>query len=181
VELVRGDRVFGDYNEGVLASFKLKDEDIDFICGHDLAFSGVWGNCHDDLWKIRARGTPVVFDFDGKLDGPVAAKAIGDVDYAFFASDEGDSADLRRYMESAHRRGPKIVTVTLGSHGSIAYDGEQFVTFGIVACDVKDTLGAGDSYIAGFVKGILEKRPLKECMSMGAASSSATLQYMGAW
>jgi len=181
VELVDGERVFGEYDEGVLASFKLRDEDIDFICGHDLVVSGVWGNAEDELSKIRARGTPVAFDFDGKLEGPVVAKAIHDVDYAFFAADEGDSPGIRSYMESAHRRGPKIVTVTLGSEGSVAYDGEQFVSCGIVPCDVKDTLGAGDSYIAGFLRGILEGRPLKECMAMGAASSSSTLQYMGAW
>lgn len=181
VDLVGGERVFGDYDQGVLASFRLADEDIDFICRHDLAFSGVWGNCQDDLWKIRARGTPVAFDFDGKLDGPVVAKAIDDVDYAFFASDDGDSAAIRSYMEWAQRKGPRIVTVTLGKDGSIAYDGQQFVRFGVVPCQVTDTLGAGDSYIAGFVTGILEGRPLRECMGMGAKSSSATLQYMGAW
>ena len=30
VELIDGDRVFGDYEEGVMAEFKLTDKDIDF-------------------------------------------------------------------------------------------------------------------------------------------------------
>lgn len=84
-------------------------------------------------------------------------------------------------MKKMHAKGPKIVTVTLGDKGSIAYDGEKFTTFGIVPCDVKDTMGAGDSYIAGFLRGILQGKELKECMHMGAANSSITLQYNGAW
>mgnify|MGYP002537594323 CR=1 FL=1 len=32
VELIDGERVFGDYDEGVLEKYKLTDEDIDYIC-----------------------------------------------------------------------------------------------------------------------------------------------------
>jgi fructoselysine 6-kinase len=181
VELVDGERVFGDYDEGVLAQFKLSDEDIEFLCSHDLVITGLWGNIENDLGKIKAKGTPVAFDFANKLEDPVIEKAIYHVDYAFFASDDGDTAFIRDYMKKMHAKGPKIVTVTLGDKGSIAYDGEQFTTFGIVPCDVKDTMGAGDSYIAGFLRGILQGKELKECMHMGAANSSITLQYNGAW
>ncbi|MCY1712883.1 fructoselysine 6-kinase [Caproiciproducens galactitolivorans] len=181
VELVDGERVFGDYDEGVLARFKLSDEDIDFLCSQDLVVTGLWGNIENDLYKIKAKGTPVAFDFANKLEDPVIEKAIYHVDYAFFASDDGDTECIRDYMKKMHAKGPKIVTVTLGDKGSIAYDGEKFTTFGIVPCDVKDTMGAGDSYIAGFLRGILQGKELKECMHMGAANSSVTLQYNGAW
>lgn len=181
VELVDGERVFGDYDEGVLAQFKLSDEDIDFLCSQDLVVTGLWGNIENDLYKIKAKGTPVAFDFANKLEDPVIEKAIYHVDYAFFASDDGDTEFIREYMKKMHAKGPKIVTVTLGDKGSIAYDGEKFTTFGIVPCDVKDTMGAGDSYIAGFLRGILQGKELKECMHMGAANSSITLQYNGAW
>ncbi|XOQ48834.1 MAG: fructoselysine 6-kinase [Eubacteriales bacterium] len=181
VELVDGERVFGDYDEGVLAQFKLSDEDIEFLCSQDMVVTGLWGKIENDLYKIKAKGTPIAFDFANKLDDPVIEKAIYHVDYAFFASDDGDTEFIRDYMKKMHAKGPKIVTVTLGDKGSIAYDGEKFTTFGIVPCDVKDTMGAGDSYIAGFLRGILQGKELKECMHMGAANSSVTLQYNGAW
>lgn len=181
VELVDGERVFGDYDEGVLAQFKLSDEDIEFLCSQDMVVTGLWGKIENDLYKIKAKGTPIAFDFANKLDNPVIEKAIYHVDYAFFASDDGDTEFIRDYMKKMHAKGPKIVTVTLGDKGSIAYDGEKFTTFGIVPCDVKDTMGAGDSYIAGFLRGILQGKELKECMHMGAANSSVTLQYNGAW
>lgn len=181
VELVDGERVFGDYDEGVLANFKLSEEDIDFLCSQDLVVTGLWGNIENDLYKIKAKGTPIAFDFATKLDDPVIEKAIHSVDYAFFATDDGDTESIRDYMKKIQAKGPKIVTFTLGDKGSVAYDGKSFTTFGIVACDVKDTMGAGDSYIAGFLRGILQGKELKECMHMGAANSSITLQYNGAW
>ena len=78
-------------------------------------------------------------------------------------------------------RGPRIAVATLGDKGSLAYDGAAYTSFGIVPCEVVDTMGAGDSYIAGFLKGILEGGALAECMRLGAENASATLGYNGAW
>lgn len=42
-------------------------------------------------------------------------------------------------------------------------------------------MGAGDSYIAGFLTGILADAPIEKAMEMGAAAATETLQYFGAW
>jgi fructoselysine 6-kinase len=181
VELVDGERVFGDYDEGVLSSFKLTKDDIDFLCSHDIVVTGLWGKIEGDLDAIKKRGVPIVFDFATKLDDPVVGKAIGQVDYAFFAYDEGDDDFIRDYIKRMQAKGPRIAIATLGEKGSVAYDGKDFSTFGIVPCAVKDSMGAGDSYIAGFIKGVLQGRPLSDCMRMGAENASVTLQYNGAW
>ena len=181
VTLINGERELGDYDEGVLAQFQLTEADIDFLCTHDMVVSGLWGMIENDLYKIKAKGTPIAFDFATKLEDKVIDIAIGQVDYAFFSSDDGDTPMIRAFMKKMFDRGPKCVIVTLGEGGSLAYDGIGFTHFGIVPCDVKDTMGAGDSYIAGFLKGILEGKPLVNCMQMGAENSSITLQYVGAW
>ena len=46
---------------------------------------------------------------------------------------------------------------------------------------VVDTMGAGDSYIAGFLVSWLRKRPLAECMKAGAENAAVTIGYSGAW
>ena len=181
VELVDGERVFGEYEEGVLADFKLTDEEIDFLCSHDMVVTGLWGNVHDDLAKIQARGVKVAFDAATRPEDPAAVTAIPSVDYLFFATDDGDTPELRETMKQIKARGPKLVITTLGDKGSIAYNGETYTTFGIIPCNVVDTMGAGDSFIAGFLKGILEEKPVEECMKMGAINSSVTLEYNGAW
>ncbi len=181
VNLLDGERVFGDYIEGVLADFKPTAADIDFLCTHDMVVSGIWGNVERSLPEINQRGVPITFDFSNQPHHPVVEYAMPYVDYAFFAFDDGDTPELREFLRAQQRRGPKIVIATLGEQGSLAFDGERFVSGGIVPCKVVDTMGAGDSYIAGFIKSTLDGKPLEECMHDGAANSSVTLGYEGAW
>ena len=180
VELVNGERVFGKYDEGVLKDFRLTKEQIDFLCTYDLVVTALWGNVHDNLAQIHSRGVKTAFDAATAPECRAAQTAVVSSDY-FFYSAKADTPELREQMKRLWEKGPKLVTATLGSDGSIAYDGEKFTTFGIVPCEVVDTLGAGDSYISGFLKGILEEKPLTECMRMGAENASITLGYFGAW
>lgn len=181
VEIVDGDRVFGDYEEGVMAGFRLTPEDIDFLCAHDLVVSGLWGHTAGDLGRLKARGVPVAFDFADKRDDSNVELAIPHVDYAFFSYDGGREEELRAFLRAMRAKGPKVVVATRGERGSIAYDGEQFYEQGVVPCQVADTMGAGDSYIAGFLFGLLRGGTIPACMALGAENSSVTLQYSGAW
>ena len=146
-----------------------------------MVVTGLWGNVHNDLAKIRAAGALVAFDAATRPEDEAARIAIPATDYLFFSSDDGDTPELRAKMKEIHSRGPKVVVATLGDQGSLAYDGEEYIGCGIVTCDVVDTMGAGDSYIAGFLKGILEEKTVPECMRMGAENASITLGYFGAW
>lgn len=181
VEIIDGDRVLGDYEEGVMADFSLNEEDIRFLGSHDMVVTGIWGMIEKNLEQLQKLGTKTVFDFADKYDSPVIDAAIPYVDYAFFAYDGENEVWLKEYMEKQQAKGPKIVIVTRGDKGSMAYDGKKFTEVGIVPCKVVDTMGAGDSFIAGFLCGILQDKELKECMRMGAENSSVTLGYSGAW
>lgn len=181
VEIVDGDRVFGDYEEGVMADFKINDEDIEFLCSYDLVVSGIWGMIEHDLGKIQEKGVPIAFDFSTEKVHSVIDTAISHVDYAFFADDQTPEEEIKAFMKEIHARGPKVVTVTRGSEGSICYDGQEFYKFGIVPCEVADTMGAGDSFIAGFLYSICAGKSIPEAMADGAANSSVTISYSGAW
>lgn len=181
VKLVNGDRVFGEYDEGVLKEFRLTQDQIGFLCTHDLVVTALWGNVHGQLKDIRAAGVPVAYDAATRPESAPAQTAVVSSDYFFFSADCKDMSGLRDQMKSLWEKGPKVVVATLGSEGSVAYDGERFVTCGIVPCEVVDTLGAGDSYIAGFLKGMLDGKPLEVCMKMGAENAAVTLGYFGAW
>ena len=103
-------------------------------------------------------------------------------DYLFFSSDEGDNEALRNQMKKYQAMGPKLVIAMLGMEGSLCFDGKDFYKYGIVKCDkVVDTMGAGDSYIAGFLAGIVDGLSIEECMYQGAATATETLKYFGAW
>lgn len=181
VELVDGDRVFGDYDEGVLAEFKLDVADIDFLCAHDMVVSGLWGNSEKYFAEIQERGTLTAFDAATRPEDDAPRIAIKNTDYFFYATDDGDTEELRAQMKAYHLQGPKYIIVTLGEDGSLVFDGKEFHKYGIIATDVVDTMGAGDSYIAGFLKGVLEGQEISKCMEMGARNATETIQYQGAW
>ncbi|MGN7400844.1 fructoselysine 6-kinase [Cytobacillus praedii] len=181
VDFIDNDRVLGDYYEGVLEHFVLTDEDIDFLASHDIVVSGIWGKIEKSLASIKSKGVPIAFDFADKLDHPLVEEIIPHVDYAFFSYANGDDEFIRNYMKTIQAKGPQLVIVTMGEKGSMVYDGTSFFHYGIIPCKVVDSMGAGDSYIAAFICGILQKKPIEECMGMGARNSSITIQYQGAW
>ncbi len=181
VSLVNGDRVFTRYDEGVMGNFKLTEADIQFIHSHDLFVSGFWGRTINDLEQIKAGGILTAFDFATKLDDPTVIPACRFVDYPFFSYDEGRDEYIEDFMKQVSATGSKVVSVTMGVKGSLCYDGSEFYSFGLIPCRVVDTMGAGDSYISGFLKGVLERKAIPECMKMGAENAAVTLQYSGAW
>lgn len=199
VDIVDGDRVFGKYEEGVLADFKLREQDISFIKKHDLAVTGIWGMIEDEL-PLISKEIPVAFDFANKFANPIVEKAIPYVTYAFFSFDEESRNEFRQkyhsmglkekencmeqlkeFMKAMQQKGPKVIIATLGKNGSIGYDGNSWYRFGIIECKVVDTMGAGDSFIAGFLYGILNGLNVQDSMEAGAQNSAVTIGYQGAW
>lgn len=72
--------------------------------------------------------------------------------------------------------GAAVAVATLGEKGSIAFDGERFYECGIVPAEkVVNTVGAGDSYIAGFTKGVIDGLDIPACMKAGAELSSRVI------
>lgn len=181
-----GERILGDYDEGVMAGFTLREEDYDFIRRHDFAVSGLWGHAEHALARIREGGTRVAFDCADRPDDPAAVTAAAHTDLLFFSDDVREEKELEEKMAELYERmyqeaGPRLVIATRGEKGSVVYDGTTYEYFGIVPCKVVDTMGAGDSYIAGFISAFAEGVAIAECMRRGAECSAVTLGYAGAW
>ena len=70
---------------------------------------------------------------------------------------------------------------TLGENGSIAYDGEKFYRHGIRKVETVDTIGAGDSFIAGFMYAKMNGEDILSCLWAGAAKAEETIQHFGAF
>jgi 5-dehydro-2-deoxygluconokinase len=70
----------------------------------------------------------------------------------------------------------KIVVIKHGKDGSIAYtnDGQQFKG-SIFPAKVVKTFGAGDSYAAGFIYGLMQGWDVSACMRYGSAAASIVI------
>lgn len=182
VQLIDGERVFGDYDEGVLADFSLSDDDIKYIAGYDVVVADLWGKVEEQFQKLKELGITTAFDCADRPDDNEAKVAIPFTDYLFFSSDLGDVKEVREKMANIQKQGPKLVIAMLGQEGSLCFDGNNYYKYGIKTCDnLVDSMGAGDSYIAGFLKGITEGHPIEEAMEQGASTATDTLKYFGAW
>ncbi|HOE35639.1 MAG: fructoselysine 6-kinase [Chloroflexi bacterium] len=180
ITLDNGNRVFGKYDEGVMEHFFLSEEDKAFISTHDLMHTSVWSRIEHDLKDLRERGVVISFDFSDQPEHACVDIAMPYVDYAFFSFQE-DSPELREFLRACWSKGPKYVVATLGENGSLGFDGETFVEQKAVPSPVIDTMGCGDSFIAGFLYAVLQGQDLKSCLRSGAESAAVTIQVKGAW
>ncbi len=181
VELIDGERVFGDYDEGVLSDYVLSEDDINFILQHDMVVCDLWGKVEGQYKELKEKGITTVFDCATRPEDEAAQIAMPYTDILFFSSEE-DNDFLRQQMIAYGQKGPKLVIAMLGTKGSLCYDHQDFHAYGIVACNkVVDTMGAGDSYIAGFLSAYHDGNDILTCMHKGAANATETLKYFGAW
>jgi sugar/nucleoside kinase (ribokinase family) len=74
-----------------------------------------------------------------------------------------------------------VVALTRGAAGAVASDGRETVS---VAAEpvttVEDTTGAGDLFAAGFLLGLARKRPLADCLRLGALAAAEVISHTGA-
>ena len=156
--------------------------DMDFIRKFDVVICDVWGKVEGQFKELKERGITTAFDCATYLESNASEKAIPYTDYLFYSTDENDNLQLREQMKKIHEKGPKYVICMMGTAGSMCYDGKDFHRFGIIPCEeVVDSMGAGDSYIAGFLKGMTEGKSVEAAMEIGATNATETLKYFGAW
>lgn len=85
--------------------------------------------------------------------------------------------DLRKGIKRLQELGALNVLVSLGEDGAMLIDDEGN-EYGLSAPDINvvNTVGAGDSMLAGFMYGFLKNRDYKEALIYGVACGTATAQ-----
>ena len=80
-----------------------------------------------------------------------------------------------------------VAVVTLGDRGCVAARGDPACeTSERVACEAfeeivaRDSTGAGDLFVSGFMYGLLRESPLGECAELGCLAGAAATQSVGA-
>lgn len=182
IELVDHERTFRGYDEGVLAEKYLTESDLDFIRSCDYMHTSVYGNCRDILPAVRD-DVIIGYDFAYRLDDGAVPGVLKNIHYGFF-SYERDDDYIRRYLAGRWKEGGEqlqLLVATLGSEGSLAYDGSSYYRFEIDPVKPVDTMGAGDSFIAGFLYGASLGKDVPGCMEMGSLKAKQTVLVRGAF
>jgi fructoselysine 6-kinase len=179
VHLKNGDRVLGEYDEGVFSNFSISDSELEWIKKHSYIHTAIWGKCDSYLPELK-RNSAISYDFADKYDFDRIVAISQNIDYGFISYDKDDPF-IRDILKTICENGAQVAVATLGEMGSLAFDGQHFTTQGINPVNVVDTLGAGDSFIAGFMCGIAEGKNIEDSLKSGTDKASKTIQYFGAW
>ncbi|RLJ59166.1 fructokinase [Litoreibacter meonggei] len=105
---------------------------------------------------------------------------------------EGDG-DLDALAGALIARGTKVVLITQGSDGSVGYTAQHRVVVPANKVEVVDTVGAGDTFNAGFLAGLqhagaldkatlanLSEDTLRDALAMGSRTAAITVSRAGA-
>jgi fructoselysine 6-kinase len=175
------DRFFDGSHPSMRDDYRLQAADFDYIAGFDLAHSSVYSRLEDELGRIADAAPLLSFDYSSEYDAAYIARTAPHLDIAFLSgadSDEATCKDLARLVAS---HGPSLVVVTRGAKGALAFDGSEFLSQGVVAAAVVDTLGAGDGFIAGLLMARLGGQSIRRALRAGAEYAGRVCAYRGAF
>lgn len=133
------------------------------------------------LSHLSGKGIRFVIDTSGSLltrtlkYGPFLIKPNHIELSEIFNTKITDLAQTVQYAEILQKQGAKNVLVSMAEKGAILLDGNGNLHNIQAPCGkVINSVGAGDSMIAGFLAGYLEKGDYDLALSMGIAAGSAT-------
>lgn len=133
-------------------------------------------------WAHEA-GVPVIADIDEPYPG--VEGLLEKIDYLIVSRDfpcalmgEKDHAKALRAMHA--RFGNTLSATTLGPGGVLAFDGKQFFYSAAYNVPVVDTTGAGDTFHAGFIFGLLQSWTLDRILDFSCAAAARNCMFTGA-
>lgn len=141
---------------------------------------GVTSQIYIDMINIaKKHGKKVILDTSGKLleeavqAKPTMIKPNIDEIQMLTGREIKDRADLIEIAEDLHRQGIEIVVVSLGKEGSIIVSEQGRFQAIVPKIEAVNTVGCGDSMIAGFAIGLRKNLDITDIIQLASAISAA--------
>ncbi len=132
---------------------------------------------------VNRKGKKVILDTSGKslLEGvkgkPYLIKPnFDELEYVLGESIDGRDK-IKKAVEKLKNLGAQNVLVSLGGEGAI-YFGEEILKITIPKIKINNTVGSGDSSVAGFAKGLDNGLELNEVLKLSMACGMSNAQSM---
>lgn len=179
VELIGNDRVFLR-SDRTTALFDLDSAQLEAMAAFDVVHSGYAGPLLDRIPEMAAR-TRVSFDFGSRFDEASVLPYLRHLHLASFSGGHLAEPEARALVVRALDAGAEHALVTMGAAGALLGSAEGIRHQEADRVNVRDTLGAGDAFIAGVLVGLGTGRSIRSTLVAASAHAAQVCQVNGAF
>ncbi len=159
--VVDGERSFiqvelGDNWQGPM---HLNAPDMEYIASFDVVISSCNAKMEYEMLRIGALNNVFVYDFGEKekyRTDEYLSKVCPNLDLALFSLEPCSISEILQFARRILSFGAKNVLVTMGKRGQYLINDDIMIFGETKLVDAVDTMGAGDSFLAAFVKCMAE-------------------------
>jgi len=134
---------------------------------------------------LKSRGAAVILDTDGDglkigIEGqPDIIKPNIHELSRLVGRDLKGREEVLQAARDVHEKGIRCVLVSLGAEGMLMVGANELVLASPPEVEVVNTIGAGDSAVAGFLQGLVDGRNHRESLALAVAAGTATTMRPG--
>lgn len=181
VNVIDGDRIFGESDSGACRQLHLSAEDLAYISTFNLVHTSVFSFIEPQIVELKSASRLLAYDLSQRCDQPYLESILPHVDIAFLSLADITDQERDRLMREMTALGPRIVVMTRGKEGSWVFDGKELFHQGIIPIETIDSLGAGDAFAARFLFEYVQGASIPVAMQRAALSAAENCTQFGAY
>ncbi|WEV43216.1 PfkB family carbohydrate kinase [Lactobacillus sp. ESL0684] len=161
-----------------LLALQLTPDDFAEIKKFDVVHTGIYASLENYLSDLHDV-TKVAFDFSDCRKEHYLKQVLPNINYAFFSGADLSDQEAEAFAKSCLTLGPEVIVITRGSNSAFLLNAESGYYQPAQSITVTDTMGAGDSFIAGFLVSYLDEPDLCKAAVAASKSAAATCKISG--
>ena len=134
--------------------------------------------------KLKKKGTKIAFNPSEYLIKEIKLNPLLKLCDILIVNKEeaGLLTKKKNKLKGISEIGPTIVVITDQRKRVYCYDSHTGKTYSIDPPKLKvvEKTGAGDAFAAGFVAGLIKKKPIEYCLKLGVREAEAVIKHIGA-
>lgn len=188
----QGERSYGVWDPGTLASYHFREKDIAYLSGMDAIVVTVYpqfAHILDELSAVKKNQpgeSPYIIvnfgdlkEFHGDINIVVTALSIANL--CVFGLHETEDSELISRLESLARKHTRHILITMAAKGSRMYAADTVYSEPAKLVTAVDTTGAGDSFLSAYLIKFLDTGDVKASLRAGTELASQVIQRIGAY
>ncbi|MFB3169926.1 PfkB family carbohydrate kinase [Neobacillus sp. 179-C4.2 HS] len=176
-----GDRVFvGGPKNTVqhILKLRLTPEDYEYIKDFDVAHTSCYSSMEEELPGL-AQHINVSYDFSDKYNAAQLEKVCPSIKHGFFSGAHLSDEELENLVEELGKYTLETIGITRGSKPALfIHQGTRYYQ-DVYETEIVDTMGAGDSFIAGFLTAFYTHKDMRDALDFAAKRASITCGFYG--